>query len=410
MPVSSSSASSVPWRSLYRSLIRQCTYLPDPIARRYMFDYVRSSFRAHRPKRAPKCAPKSASKPARKPVPKAGPDKLQLELERAHQHRRARRLLSLLRRAGEGYLRPLERVLLLSYGRSGRRRRMLVEPLLREEPQPQPQPQPDQTTPTPTPTPSHGVRIRPDFSSESFKRPEIVLSILRTQHKAGGRRHDSRPRPIVRSPKPRIADSNAWGRAVPFCRKTNIRKRWYAKVLNSVYPFLPEQDLQKLSGLATGAEPWTPPVRRKRVGESQSLSKEDGDGDGGLSGPNNSALTAEFLVHGAPKGHTFERYVRGRPHKLTPRLMQKMWAKVYNLVPRMEWDEKKKTWHVEWGLEKQRRPIAYKADTQGAGWLFDGLDSKGQKKKTKKRTDVDVDGGGSSVQMGNSDGTETKES
>ncbi|KAL1955227.1 hypothetical protein VTO42DRAFT_8886 [Malbranchea cinnamomea] len=358
----SRASASTPWRSLYRLLLRECTYLPDPIAREYMHDYVRTSFRVFT--YPPPDKPRFTVKPAQLPK----------------KHRRARNLLSLLSRANEGYLKPLERVLLLSYGRVGKRRRELLRPLLREDNATEEQgPQHDRKRLRA----SHGIPPL-NFESDSFQPPSALMTLLKSQAK---QREivNSKLRPVVKQFTPPVPETNIWGRPTPKKRKVNIRKRWYATLLDSALPFLPERDLGILQGLATGREEWKPPKRRAKVGSGQAEPES------------RPALTAAFIVQGAPKGDTFEKYSRGRPHVLTHRFMRRLWKRVCTFVPRMAWDEKKRTWTIAWGLDETPRQPCIELNRDRARDLFGGLTKDGrlpgstQRTKAPKEEDAESD-------------------
>src|SRR5271163_3977922 len=100
---------------LLRSLLRECTYLPDPRARSYMHNYVLWSYRTYLPKPAA----------WRKPI------EFKRQVRLLH---RGRKWLSMLQRANKGYLKPLEKVLMMSYGRTGKRKRELMQKLMAPEP------------------------------------------------------------------------------------------------------------------------------------------------------------------------------------------------------------------------------------------------------------------------------------
>ncbi|WEW57019.1 hypothetical protein PRK78_002478 [Emydomyces testavorans] len=302
---------STPWRHLYRSLLRECTYLPDPIATDYMRHYIRSGFRE---------SVSTARIKGLKPI------------EEFHLHRRFRKLLSLLHRANDGYLKPLERVLLLSYGRIGKRRRELMRPLLSSE---------------------KGI---PTFNDD-WKPPSTLLALVKDQSRQGTvtalkiRRH-------IKVFEPPIPKENIWGRPTPFKRRVNIRRDWYGSLMESVLPMLPEQEWGILQDLATGRAPWTPPDRRKapKVPEQDTL------------------LTPEFLVLGPTKGPTFAAYLKGRPHHITRKLMENLWKTVCTLTPKMTWDKTRNKWNIQWGIvDAPRRLSSRKVDpTEGLG-LFQGV-------------------------------------
>ncbi|EEP81389.1 predicted protein [Uncinocarpus reesii 1704] len=306
------STRSTPWRHLYRSLVRECTYLPDPVAMDYMRDYVRSSFR------------ENISEARIRGI---------TQIKEFHLHRRGRKLLSLLHRANEGYLKALEKVLLLAYGRIGKRRYFLMRPLL-----------PPQT-------------VIQTFD-DNWQPPSALMTLLKSQ---SNQRTVTElgMRPVIKSFEPPIPKENIWGRPIPYKRRVNIRRRWYRLLIDSCLPILPGQDWGVLHDLATGKGPWTLPKRRKTLAVSQPT----------------TFLTPEFLVHGPAKGPTFEMYSRGRPHNITRRLMEKLWRKVCALTPTMVWDEPRDRWAIQWGMiDAPRRISAHKLDREKGIALFEGVD------------------------------------
>lgn len=99
---------------LYRALLRQCTYLPDPAARKYMWTYVTGRFHAY-------CsafiAPDGCvTYPRRK---KRISDAL----------KGARKGLKYLQRANDGHTQHLYTILAMTYGRVGKRKRQLMTKL-----------------------------------------------------------------------------------------------------------------------------------------------------------------------------------------------------------------------------------------------------------------------------------------
>lgn len=315
------------WRHLLRATLRECSYLPDPIARGYMRDHVRERYRHHAYK---------YKNPASIPVPK------QFSLRRT-----ARHALSLLQRANEGYLRPLERIMLLSYGRLGKRRHELLKPLLT------PDMPPDSEAVT-------QMMQQPSSFEDGWQPPAIVVDLLKSQQKNGFISQFG-IRPQVKTVVPKIPAENAWGRPLPVCRRRNIRKRWYASALDSLLPPLPEEEAQLLQDLISGAQPWAPMKRRKGVSSSSST----------------QSLDAKFLVEGPQKGHTFEQFANGRPHNITRRFMRRIWERLSCLIPQMEITAPGKA-KFEWGTLSRSKRGMLAVDRDQASVLFAGLDSDGK--------------------------------
>src|SRR3954447_19308555 len=99
-------------RHLLRHLLREATYLPDPVAREYIHRHILRRFRDYyqNPLYEGHVEP---------------PHNKRLKSVREN----ARRALSLLIRANMGQYESLQRVLFLAYGRIGRRRHELLSEL-----------------------------------------------------------------------------------------------------------------------------------------------------------------------------------------------------------------------------------------------------------------------------------------
>ncbi|EEH22860.2 hypothetical protein PABG_05071 [Paracoccidioides brasiliensis Pb03] len=311
------------WRHVYRALLRESSYLPDPIAREYMSKYVRETYRAYWPRVVPNSY--------------TGPNG-QFYLER-----RARKHLSLLSRANEGYLKPLQRVLMLSYGRLGRRRHVLARPFF---------------VPNSAPNKIPFRFIIPPTCPLNWE-PIPSLSALMKSQIENHRVRDIAVTPVVRQiPQPK---KSIWDGHVSRRKEQKATEKWYNMIIKSILPPIPDQEWNILHDLAVGKEPWALPKRRKRL-----VTNED-----------ESALDAEFLVFGPQKGHTFEPYVRGRPHIITRKLITPLWERVLLVTPRMTLDPENKKWVVCWGKPIKEVPYFRTLDPKtGIGLsLFDGVDS-----------------------------------
>lgn len=284
-------ANSTQWRHLLRATLRECTYLPDPIARSYMRAYVLERYR------------RGADQPNRSETVKA---------------RAARNQLSVLRRANEGYQKPLDNVLYKSYGRIGRRRAELLRWLMTRE------------VPPADTSALREIITQPLEFEDGWEPPKVILSLVKSQMH-NGVLSSTRVRPQPKYLEPPIPEENAWGKPVDKSRRRNIRKKWYARTLNCLLPPLPERELAILDSLIAGTVPWAPVERRKG---KPSIS-QDND-------------LVNFLTDGPQKGHTFREYVNGRPHNLTVRFMRRQWRRISCLVPRMQWSAEAMQWRFVW--------------------------------------------------------------
>jgi Complex 1 protein (LYR family) len=313
---------------LYRALLRECTYLPDSQARTYVRSHVIDSYRRYLPKN-PKWR-KEIPLPRQKALLKRG-----------------RKELSVLRRANEGYLKPLQNVLLMTYGRKGKRRRDLMDKLMQQE--------------TPKDHKAVEALSGKDKYTRDWQPPAMVMALLRSQAK----NKDGLDRIMVGStklkPKPDIPEKNIWGRDMPEKREKNMMRKWYAKQMDRVLPPLPDPEFERLRALADGeaATDEGPRPRRKRVRGAETS--------------NESILNERLILEGPQKGHTFHAYVQGRPHNLTSRLLQRVWTNIFCHVPKMTWDTTRQKWTVEWNVKLTARPLVQQTSDEKLEAMFGDL-------------------------------------
>src|SRR5437667_8780473 len=105
---------------LLRALLRQCRYLPDPLARTYVAQHIMSRYHVYHPPKTP-ISLRGSTKESVRPNNFPPSSKRQKKLLRD-----ARKALSTLARANDGLVKPLTKVLLHAYGRIGKRRRQLL--------------------------------------------------------------------------------------------------------------------------------------------------------------------------------------------------------------------------------------------------------------------------------------------
>lgn len=376
------------WRHLFRETLREISYLPDPVARRYLREQYITRFRqnafklriARKPPREDQDQDhdddQKKKKKKRKPlVPYSSKPAVHLE---AVLRRRANHFHHLIQRANEGYLNPLERVLLLAYGRIGPRRHALLRDLLRMEPEPQSPLLPTESKKNPPPQNTAEVKqilLAPRPFDDDWKPPTILIDLLRAQQKSKTV-EDLRKGMRIKQLEPKVPEENAWGRPMPLVRRRNIRKKWFQNVTKSALPPLPEEDLKTLQGLIDGTVPWEPPVRRTRIQEQQPPSS---------SSP--SYLDARFLACGPEKGPTFHRYASGRPHNITKRLMRRLWERIYTFVPLMDQHPTvptRKTFTFTQKYVGGVVSVLNQDPAQAPEELFEGLDEVGRLVRPKK--------------------------
>lgn len=273
------------------------------------------------------------------------------DLNRQYQLRKAaKQKLTLLRRANEGYSKSLEQVLRLSYGRTGKRRKMLLDEFITPE----------------VPAGSQEVQDlvnKPFRFEDGWEPPSLVMGLLKSQ-KQNGAIGELCVRQPVKKLEPPIPEENSWGRPVCRTRRRNIRRNWYYAVLNSLYPPLPEADVNILKGLISGTMHWAPPKRRRAV---ETVSRES-----------TAALDKTFLVEGPSKGQTHRQFVNGRPHQITRRFMRRLWQRIVCLVPQMSWNDISRKWTFAWEPAKLPPKLALPVSIEQESAIFGNVSLQGK--------------------------------
>ncbi|GAB1733813.1 hypothetical protein NU195Hw_g4409t1 [Hortaea werneckii] len=329
-------------RHLLRALLRECTYLPDSQARQWVRQYAigrfrEDGFKVWQRREHPTCA-----------------DYVHRKLQAA-QHG-----LRLLARANNGERRPLLKVLLMTYGRVGRRRRELLGRLLAVRPHQGLEEEIMSETAHEDGTINDVVQKAAETRSTSTKPPgarEVnngswthYVPDFTSQLQALLQSQLQHPpphltRPLLRRMAPRLEELNSWKRPMPPSRVKNQTKDWYASTLARIHPPLPTQEWYRLRDLASGAQSEPQVPRRERVGNAASAGDE--------------ALLFR-LDELPPTDPSRDK------HAITPRYMRRMWATVFAQCPVMEWDGEGAKWRVTWG-EHALHGLRRRAKESGEG-------------------------------------------
>jgi len=310
-------------RHLLRAILREATYFPDQQARGYIRSYAVDRFKDY----------------------KIGHKDGQVLIERRDvMVEKAKRQLRHMIRANAGDLKPFQKVMLLAYGRTGRRRRELLKPLV-EIPDEAPggvEQQAHRNEATSGKVPAGYAKDKLQFETESASLPTLnkkLMAVLRTSLSA---HMSSSTRVKIKSPRqldPRIPERNAWLKPMPENRVRNMTKKWYGTMLDQVLPPIPDDEYDRLKSLALGhVKPPPPPEARSPA--RGSCSKSDIE---------RSALAAKRKISDKVRGHTF-----------TSRFLQRQYADIFTQVPRMEWENKSQNWTVDWGRAFLRAQVIEK--------------------------------------------------
>jgi Complex 1 protein (LYR family) len=288
----------IPALRLFRHLLRATSYLPDEFAQVYAHNYIKYKFRQ-----------------ARKPS-KHTPERL----------KNARSSLNTLQQATNGDIASLTKVLHRAYGRSGRRRRQLVEDLLRIDAKP---------------ALEYGA-ISESLAAESISKEgkweslrPVLIKFLKSQ---AANNPPENKRPPIRHFEPEIP-KNIFERPVAMKRQRNAVKRFWASSLDKILPPLPEVEWNRLRDLATGVIPFKKPPRRRIPA--------------GPPGERTTLLhAAAFLkqsVQAAARPEKDARVQERKSHKINARFMRRMWASVWNQCPLMTYNGETMEWTIVWG-------------------------------------------------------------
>jgi hypothetical protein len=322
-------------RHAYRALLRAVTYLPDAPARAYLHSYVVQRFRS-----------RSDKINFRSKLGHSSEDLIKTCYE-AKRIGKARQAARQLERAGQGSLRDLKKVLLLTYGRIGKRRRELMAELIRPDESSLP---PDQQALEKL------IRKIPEGITPRFSPDSKVLAFLRDQ-RANQPRETSKL--LIRHGAPRIPEENSWGRPIPRKLQKSIVRRFWASTLGRILPPIPEHEWNRLRDLATGAAPIEEPPPRRSGGHPRPLA--DGENDSQLlkyfATPANlhTSDLSEIKVDpelGATcwvKPFRDVKILRAEKHTVTRRYMRRLYATIWNMTATMSRDEATKTWIIKWG-------------------------------------------------------------
>ncbi|KAJ9137561.1 hypothetical protein NKR23_g9079 [Pleurostoma richardsiae] len=367
---------------VYRHLLREASYLP-PVCTAYVKDRIRTRFRRHRRESDPAAA------------------RLRLG--------KARHDLRFLRAANAGDMARMRRLLLKCFGRTGPRRRELVNRLVA------PAPPADsaelaemvarmkdkavEASDSSDEAAESGVPLKgrkggkPDFLDKWDT--SKVLALAKSQSVAS---ITNSPRPNIKSGRmdadADIPKSNIWGRPLPLKVHRTKEKKWWKAMIHRVLPPVEKGEWNLLGALARGETSakasWEMPSRRPAARsvthKSDTRPGQDAEAavwDWGIyvnepvrslerkSSRKFKLLTGEEQASSSP-------YAAGPPvgiHTFSPRFWRRMYANIWQMTPIMEKrpgaDGK---FQITWGKLKAELPYA----TNGYGEFFEGVDSKGR--------------------------------
>ncbi|KAI9805087.1 MAG: hypothetical protein M1825_000921 [Sarcosagium campestre] len=316
---------------LFRALTRECSYLFDPEARSYLQSHIASRFRAYR---------------TRDQLHEADDDML-IKINKLHA--RARKTLSILRRANAGEASSIVHVLHHAYGRSGRRRHHLLKPLLQLDP---PNTS-EELELTKTPNPQKRGDLTDWPSTSSALRALVSSQCERRVGESIGK--------LIRRTTPDVPKLNKWGRSLPRKREVNIRERFFKnQLLDNALPPLPSELWHALRARVIDPNAQGAQARRRPIGQAMDSSFHQDDArtqprKKGVYGKVSTTVDEAVrlsLLGSPPEPCSNEELVdrmNRNPHRLTRRFLSRIYADLFGLCPLMTKSKDDQTWTVRWG-------------------------------------------------------------
>ncbi|KAL6702452.1 hypothetical protein ACN47E_001843 [Coniothyrium glycines] len=387
--------SASPLKSLHllRSLLREASYLPDATARSYFRRYIVHRFKAYQPKQNATAShhvdavQRYRHRSFRRRQPAVIEDRTRPMLRKAHKG------LTFLRRANQGEMLCLQKVLWFAYGRLGRRKYALLNDLLK--------PDPPTTAHAPLSTDEALAPLQACYYSDKrflqyFDAPRAAT---KTHHVIGISNRYSRLRTVLtsqcqksisigralKSPTFKTPINNVWERPMPMKRARNNLKRWYAMTLTRLLPPLPTEEWNAIRAMIAGEKHIDFAKPRVRALDSA---------------PSQVSAEAQFEAF-LNAGLTLDRPSKAdrpwgvqRPHAINVKFMRRLYTRILLLCCKLEYDEEHKQWRAVWGdPSKAIKPKLYNlAETDAS--LFAGVDTSG---RIVKKTGLKEGGGMESV-------------
>lgn len=361
---------------LLRALLREATYLPDAVARQHFHRYIVDRFRAYQPRQnaTSSIALQALGQYRHRNVKRR---KLSIITERADKvHRKAQKGLHYLRRANQGEIPCLQKVLLFAYGRMGKRKYELLNDVLK------PGPVMDggkllAASDVEGPTPLQELYYSDQQWLRYFDAPKpasngmLTISIsdhysrlravLKSQYQRGISIHRELKGPAIKTPM-----HNVWMRPMPIKRARNNVRRWYAATMTRFLPPLPTEEWEKIQAMVEGTERLSL-VRRRSPGTS-SLSED----------------AVDHNLHAVSEGLALNKLSKAerpggmwRPHNITVKFMRRMYSRLLQLCCKVEYSPERKHWSTVWGQPIQAiKPKLYHVPTDDI--FFAGVDTRGK--------------------------------
>ena len=318
------------------AILREIRQLPAPAARQYIRSHALERFRSGR----------------------GASDERQKTRER-----RLKKELAYIKKANEGFKPHLSKLLMMTYGRTGRRRRDLLVPLLNKGETADDELDGDSPyelverrfretnktdqDPILTSLPS----IHPNNVEKVPTLTPILKALLRSQKRVVDPIMDRTHR--IKSLASPIPEKNSWKRPMPQKRQISSARKHYKTLLQKTLPPLPADEWESLRRLALGIDKPTTQTA-KHSGDTQEdptlLGKDFSDLRDVLGDRQKLQKTLQHDKVEKAGGVT-------KPHHVTERFMRRLYAQVFELCPRLDWDGSVSPpqWNFTWGRQTLRQ-------------------------------------------------------
>lgn len=333
---------------LYRHLLREATYLP-PAVKPFFWDRIRTRFRLHQ----------------RDPAP-------DVRIQKAHKD------LRYLRSANAGHLLRMRRVLMMGFGRTGRRRRELISGMSQRNESSAAQA--DKRADSVRPEGNNGSPDEDVFWDDwlSHWDKAKVLALARAQASVS--------LPEVPLPTGKIADphklvptENIWGK--PLAKKlarSKLRKE-YKSLIKRLLPPVEESEWELLRSLATGkAGPEYDVPKRRPVATSEGAGEQNWEWKDYALKPiraadANRSRQLKSLTGEIDDTSPFPRSAMG-VHRLTDRSWRRLYADIWRMTPTMKAREDQRSWDTKWG----KLGVKISGPTAAHAEFFEGAEGTGK--------------------------------
>ncbi|OIW32311.1 hypothetical protein CONLIGDRAFT_266227 [Coniochaeta ligniaria NRRL 30616] len=346
---------------LYRHLLREATYLP-PAVRPFFWDRICTRFRLHQ----------NEPEPA-------------VRIQKAHKD------LRYLRSANAGHLLRMRRVLMMGFGRIGRRRRELISELV------------GKTEPLVADGDNHTDSIRPQGTRDSIDEDVFWDDWLANWDKAKvlalARAQASVDLPEIPLPTSRITDphklvptENIWGK--PLAKKlarSKLRKE-YKSLIKRLLPPVEDSEWELLRSLATGqAGPQYDVPKRRTVVVNKGAGEVNWDWKDYVLKPVRAVDASRSRKLKSLSGEVddtspFPRSAMG-VHRFTDRSWRRLYAEIWRMTATMKERENHQKWDTKWGKPE----VKISGPTAPQAEFFDGIPSTGKSTITQPSGTQTVD-------------------